>query len=267
MAPTDVESGYGSVPSVQPSLRKQYSSHWRIGRKQSHESLHGISPAAVHNDFVIRVYTLLACELLLTAAICSLMMFVKPLSHMVIAFVNTWTLTYQILMLVSMASSMLFLLCVKNQYPVNMFALSLFVAIASVNVGVPCCLLYEEGSGQLIMMAIAITAAIFIVITLYAWCCTLTEVEFSYIIAFLLVACFASLVLAIVQLFVHTEFLNLVFCWLGILVFSAYILIDTVMIKTKLGPDDAIVASIDLFLDFLNLFLYILQLLDECSKK
>lgn len=267
MAPTDVESGYGSVPQTRPSLGRQHSSHWHAGKKQSYESLHGISHASVHNAFIIKVYSLLGLELLLTAAICCVMMFVQPLSHRVIVFVETWPVTYIVLLILSMLVSMVFLLCVKNKYPVNMCALALFVMVMSVNVGVPCCKLYEDGYGQLIVMAVAITAAIFILLTLYAWCCTLTEVEFSYIMAGLLVACFASLVLTIVQIFVKTEFLNLVYCLLGILGFCAYILIDTYMIKTKLGPDDAIVASIDLYLDFLNLFMYILQFLGETSKK
>ena len=49
------------------------------------------------------------------------------------------------------------------------------------------------------------------------------------------------------------------YSWCGVLVFSGYIVVDTQMIMDKLGYDDYIIATIELYLDIINLFLYILR--------
>jgi FtsH-binding integral membrane protein len=53
----------------------------------------------------------------------------------------------------------------------------------------------------------------------------------------------------------------------GIIIFSAYILFDTYLIFNKYSPEDYILASISLYLDFINLFLRILQLLDALNRE
>ena len=52
-----------------------------------------------------------------------------------------------------------------------------------------------------------------------------------------------------------------VYALAGTLIFSLYILFDTHMITTYLSYDDYVLGAINLYLDFVNLFLMILQLL------
>ena len=47
----------------------------------------------------------------------------------------------------------------------------------------------------------------------------------------------------------------------GCVIFVGYILFDTTMIMSYLPYDDYVVGAINLYLDFINLFLFILQLL------
>lgn len=47
----------------------------------------------------------------------------------------------------------------------------------------------------------------------------------------------------------------------GVIVFSGYILFDTYLIFNKYSAEDYIIASISLYLDFINLFLRILEIL------
>jgi len=49
----------------------------------------------------------------------------------------------------------------------------------------------------------------------------------------------------------------------GVLVFTGYILYDTSMIIHRFGPDDYIIASVELYIDLINLFLFILSLLGD----
>ena len=48
---------------------------------------------------------------------------------------------------------------------------------------------------------------------------------------------------------------------LGSLLFCAFIVFGTNEIRRKYGPDDFIIAAIDLYLDIVNLFIFILQML------
>ena len=45
--------------------------------------------------------------------------------------------------------------------------------------------------------------------------------------------------------------------------FSVFIIVDTQMIMRKLSSDEYVLGAINLYLDILNLFLYILRILGE----
>merc|ERR1711988_1137823 len=52
-----------------------------------------------------------------------------------------------------------------------------------------------------------------------------------------------------------------VYALIGTVIFSLYVLYDTYSITTYLCYDDYVLGAINLYLDFINLFLFILQLL------
>ena len=54
---------------------------------------------------------------------------------------------------------------------------------------------------------------------------------------------------------------HLVYSLIGAILFAGYILYDTSEILHRLGPDDYIEATISLYLDIINLFFYLLEIL------
>ncbi len=58
-----------------------------------------------------------------------------------------------------------------------------------------------------------------------------------------------------------------VYALAGSILFSGFIIYDTYMIAERLDPGDYVVAAIELYLDLVNLFLYILQLLAESNRR
>ena len=52
----------------------------------------------------------------------------------------------------------------------------------------------------------------------------------------------------------------------GAVLFSCFIVFDTYMLIHKLSPEEYILASINLYLDIINLFLEILKILDAMKK-
>ena len=58
-----------------------------------------------------------------------------------------------------------------------------------------------------------------------------------------------------------------VYALLGCILFSGYILFDTWLIMDKLSPHEYVLAAIMLYLDIINLFLYLLQLLSSNDRQ
>jgi FtsH-binding integral membrane protein len=52
----------------------------------------------------------------------------------------------------------------------------------------------------------------------------------------------------------------------GVVIFSGYIIFDTYLIFNRYSPEDYIMASTSLYLDMINLFLRILQILNGTSR-
>lgn len=52
----------------------------------------------------------------------------------------------------------------------------------------------------------------------------------------------------------------------GAFVFSLFIIFDTHMMMRKLSPEEYVVAAVNLYLDIINLFLYILRILQESRR-
>merc|ERR1711973_496670 len=53
----------------------------------------------------------------------------------------------------------------------------------------------------------------------------------------------------------------------GALLFSGFIIFDTQMIMTRVSPEEYIMATIELYLDIINLFIEILKILEKVNRK
>lgn len=69
------------------------------------------------------------------------------------------------------------------------------------------------------------------------------------------------------QLFFWSQTLEFVLSIGGALLFCGFIIFDTHMIMHKLSPEEYIMASINLYLDFINLFIYILRILQAARGR
>jgi FtsH-binding integral membrane protein len=252
-------SGYGTMPSDDAPVRQD--SHFKMDPKEYHESLYGISSASVHNKFIVKVYSLLAVELLFCAGVCALFTLTPALRNWIVSFQFNNSMLFNILLIIFLVGSSCWLKAVQRYYPLNMYALATFVFFVSIDVASLTAVFYINGEGSAILIAIGITAVIFFALTAYAWMCEITEAEFSYMLAFCIIATFALILLLIINCFVQSSTMQIVLAAVGVIIFSVWILVDTYMIKTKLGPDDAIAASVELFMDIINIFIFVLEIL------
>jgi len=197
---------------------------------------------------------------------------------------------------------LLALFCLKNQYPTNMALLATWTFVMSISVATSCTYamcdplvvksgkvqpaslalqsggtsgfnLYNGGitcaigtekadaGSDAVIMAAMITATIFFSLTAFT---IQSKIDFSFLGAGLF-ACVMILMLFGFGMMIFGATANLYYgyCVAGAIIFSLYIIFDTYMIHNRMGPDDYILAAIELYLDIINLFIFILQLLNR----
>ncbi|KMY45183.1 membrane protein [Bacillus sp. FJAT-27916] len=117
-----------------------------------------------------------------------------------------------------------------------------------------------------VLMSLAATVAIFGGLSLYA---STTKRDFSFLGGFLTAALLALIVIGIFNLFSPlSSTATLVYSFIGILVFSGYVIFDVNRMKQYGVSDEAVpLMALNLYLDFVNLFIYILQFIGVLSSR
>jgi len=122
---------------------------------------------------------------------------------------------------------------------------------------------FQAGAANLVWIAFAMTLGIFATLTGYIF---VTKKDLSGWGAFLFGALVVLLVAGIVLIFTSTPMAQLIWSILGALLFCGFILYDTSRIILKYSTDEYVAATIDLYLDFINLFLDILRILAAARR-
>jgi modulator of FtsH protease len=113
------------------------------------------------------------------------------------------------------------------------------------------------GGASIVAQAFLMTSVAFGAISMFA---LTTKKDYSFMGKFLFIAVIVLIVGAISNIFIGSPILQLGIAIVGALVFSAFILYDTQQI-IKGGFSTPIEAAIALYIDFLNLFVSLLQIL------
>jgi FtsH-binding integral membrane protein len=148
-----------------------------------------------------------------------------------------------------------------------MILLSLFTVAQGTMLGVMCAF-YDASS---IIMAAGMTAIVVLTLTAFA---RFTTIDFTGMGIYLYVCLIVFILTGIIaSLFVTTlkgfQTLQLLYAAGGVLLFSCYLVYDTQLIvggkhaKFQFSVDDYVFAALNLYLDIINLFIYILQLLNQ----
>lgn len=162
--------------------------------------------------------------------------------------------------------SLLVLLCVPNmhrRHPHNLILLGIFTLSESVMVAFAS----TRVEPQLLMTAVGLTAGLVIVLMVFA---LQTKYDFTgHHVYFVLGLYFLMAFGLMIGLSgSNGDTMQSVYCWLGIVLFSGFLVIDVQLMigknsKRQLSVDDYVLCAINLYLDILNLFLRILRLLNN----
>lgn len=119
-----------------------------------------------------------------------------------------------------------------------------------------------KGMGQVIPQAFLLTTAAFGGLSVFAM---YSKRDFSVWGKFLFIALIVVVVASLINIFTQSSVLALVISSVGAILFSAYILYDTQMI-IRGGYDSPVLAAVALYLDILNLFISLLQILGAINN-
>jgi modulator of FtsH protease len=147
----------------------------------------------------------------------------------------------------------------RKRAPLNLFLLYGFTFMTGFVLGPLLGHLIGVGKGGIIGEAFLLTAVGFFGLT---WFSMVTKRDFTGLGKFLIVALLILIAASILNLFLQAPMLQLAIAAGGAILFSIFVIYDTQQI-IRGNVETPIEGAIMLYLDFLNLFLSLLQLLDN----
>lgn len=217
------------------------------------EALMNNIPMYVRKRFIIKVYSILTFQLLLTSFMTSIFTLNSDL-------VNWVSLNPEFPTIMSVISLLFIcpLFCYHQRYPFNLILFIIFTFLQSLAVSSICSLYVASGLGNTVLLATMGTAGVFVLLSLFTY---VSKTDFDVLHEWLTVSAIILFAMLFIGMWVSIPYLNLIISISGCIIFSGYIIYDTHQVLHIMGPDDAILGAIQLYLDLINLFLFMLSCL------
>lgn len=133
----------------------------------------------------------------------------------------------------------------------------LFNAVMGVAIA-PIIYVYSRNEPGIVGQAGMLTLSTFGILTAYAW---ISRRDFSAWGSFLVVGLWVLIGTSLLNMFFQNQTAGLWLAGVAVLLFSGLLVFDTWRLRNVYGPDDYVPAAVQIYLDLLNMFLAILQLL------
>lgn len=219
-------------------------------------------PPEVRSGFIQKVYGILFCQLLLTTLVATPFVTNEGLKNWVKFHGGP-------IVLLAFVANIMFLFamicpcgCEKNMrtYPTNYLLLGGFTFTEGILVGV----ISAKYTAASVVAAFCMTAFLVGGLSLYAMT---TKSDFTDMGGYLFAVMLAFTCFGFMLMFVGGPLIHKIYCFFGILLFSMYLIYDTQLIMGKgelaIGVDDYVFAALQLYIDIVQIFLYILQLFGD----
>ena len=206
----------------------------------------------VRQGFIRKGYGLLAAQLAVTTVISALGVLMPGVA---------WWLRSSGVSFLSSIFSFVFLIalrCFQSKYPYNLQLLFAFTVCESVTVA---CIV-SQFAADVVVQALVLTTSVVGALTAYTF---RSGKDFGFLGGYL----FSGLISLMCWGFLGAVFgfgMGLLYSLAGAILFSAYIVYDTSRLLHTYTPDEYIEATIQLYLDIINLFIYILRILNDNKR-
>lgn len=146
-----------------------------------------------------------------------------------------------------------------REFPKNLILTFLFTFIEGIYIA-PFLAIAEQNSPGVVGQAAVLTLAAFGVLSLYA---VMSKRDFSAWGSFFVVGLVVLIIASLINMFVASAAAALWIAAVGVLIFAGLLVFDTwrIVRSGQYGQDDYVLAAVAIYLDLLNMFLFILSLL------
>ena len=210
--------------------------------------------------FIRKVYGILSAQLVLTFGF--ILLGTIPAVKSALSSNPGTTMTFFCIALVLSFVTLIPLACVRSigrSVPINYILLFAFTLCESYMLML-CCANYND---RVVIAAAALTAGVTVALTIYAFT---TKTDFTWLGGMLFAGICILMVTGLLYYIIKpTEVFYLLYCAAGVFIYSIYLIYDTQLISGKFGKafeiDDYVIAAVNVYLDIINIFLYILSIL------
>ncbi|XP_044749186.1 protein lifeguard 1-like [Coccinella septempunctata] len=259
--PPPGQPGFNVPPQQPPYVAQDMYGGTDAGYKEPGMAAFEFSDSSIRRGFIKKVYSILMCQLAVSLAFIAWFVYDKKTSLYVQH--NSWLV---ILAFVTIIITIIALSCcgdLRRKSPHNFIFLGLFTLAESFILAV-CSSRYKT---DIVFMAVGITAAVCLGLTLFAF---QTKWDFTMIGGFLFVALIILMIFGFVTIFFRGKTMQMVYASFGALLFSVYLIYDTQLMlggkhKYSVSPEEYVFAAMNLYLDIINIFIYILTILGNAK--
>jgi len=248
---------YGEQPQAPPPPHANYNETDSMLPPDDNPGISSFSEKSVRQGFIRKVYSILFCQLLVSIGVVCLFVLSKPINAYVRQSVGLFWFAW-----VGALVLMIVIACCENarrSFPLNFVLLGLFTLFESFLLGV----VSAHYQVSEVLMAMGIVAVVTLAITVFAF---QTKYDFTMMGGCLFVALIVLMCFGFLTIFFHSKIIRLVYACLGALIFGLYLVFDTQMMmggskKYSISPEEYIFAALNLYIDIVMLFLYILEII------
>ncbi|KAL7740619.1 hypothetical protein ACLKA6_009501 [Drosophila palustris] len=206
--------------------------------------------------FITKVCSILAMQLAMTACIACIFVYVESAREWL--YEHIWIVWIAMGLYMILSLVLFCFLAVARKVPINYILLILCTLCMSLMVSVAC-MSYDP---MQILSAVGITVAVCLSLALFA---AFAPWDFTGCGPFLCILMIVLVLLGVVNIFVRNRTLTWIIVCVGILLFSMYLVYDIQMMvgghKNEYSEEDYIIAALCIYIDVIQMFLFILMLL------
>uniref|UniRef100_A0A3Q2GRC9 Zgc:110410 n=1 Tax=Cyprinodon variegatus TaxID=28743 RepID=A0A3Q2GRC9_CYPVA len=240
-------ASYGNmVPPQEPPPyggNQYYSQDPPVYSQESEEN--PFSVAGIRRGFILKVYLTLMIQLLCTVGI-------------ICTFIY-WSVVLVLIVVLACCDN------IRRRVPLNFIALGTFISNMQLLFDISVCSYFNA---EAVMWAVGATAFVTFGISLFAM-----QSKWDFTPKAGCMWMFACSLLSFLMMcaIIRSQYLYIFYAYLGTVLFSFYLLLDTQLIlggkhrKYEISPEEYIYAALSLYLDIVNLFLLLLQIINCCN--
>ncbi|XP_037822237.1 protein lifeguard 1-like [Lucilia sericata] len=215
--------------------------------------------ASVRKGFLRKVYLILMCQLIVTFGVVALFLFHQP----TLEFSQQHPRLSMVAMFITIGIGVAMACCesARRKYPTNFICLGIFTIAESFLVGT----IAGRYNSESVLMAVGITAFLCLALTIFA---LQTKYDFTVCGGFLICAMVCLLIFGIVGIFWRNHILHTIYAGCGALLACFFLIFDTQMMmgghhKYSISPEEYAFAALNLYMDIIRIFIFILKLLGK----